>query len=377
MRWLRTPVSPCARTQTDANRPRRSAKRVQTSQANRPILYAFSQDVKYELVTAAICKKETRSRAPRTACAAGRNGGFNRASGLVRRARHDPAALAARTIPPLRHPALPRPVFRFLTRPRRPRMPLRPSIGGALRKASSPPLSITPGVGYEKGRARCFLSGASAVSLRFSPRKAVAFQTGRGNGEPASSLPARQTRFDKRRGPQSGLSDCEKTPGEFERAAALSNTHRTRRRVRRVREDCCGRESHFPEKKPFLAVFAHGNRIDFSENWRERSWRGSKLPRPPACQTSEEARNRASSVRRQPPSPRLTGKGPAPPAYSSSSDSSSSISSSPSAPCSSSTFSRPALNSSRIFCSISSHTSGWFLRKMRTLSRPCPMRSPP
>ena len=232
MRWLRTPVSPCARPQTDANRPRRGAKRVQTSQANRPILYAFSQDVKYELVTAAICEliraaiceKETRGRAPRTACAAGRNGGFNRASGLVRRARHDPAALAARTIPPLRHPALPRPIFRFLTRPRRPRMPLRPSIGGALRKASSPRLSITPGVGYEKGLARCFLSGASAVSLRFSPRKAVAFQTGRGNGEHASSLPARQTRFDKRRGPQSGLSDCEKLQ-ESLRGAQPSQIH--------------------------------------------------------------------------------------------------------------------------------------------------------
>ena len=37
-------------------------------------------------------------------------------------------------------------------------------------------------------------------------------------------------------------------------------------------------------KNRFIAVFAPGNPKDFSENWRGWQWRGSLLPRPPACQ---------------------------------------------------------------------------------------------
>ena len=40
----------------------------------------------------------------------------------------------------------------------------------------------------------------------------------------------------------------------------------------------------FQSKNRFLAVFAPGNLLDFSKNWRGWPWRGSLLPRPPACQ---------------------------------------------------------------------------------------------
>ena len=43
-------------------------------------------------------------------------------------------------------------------------------------------------------------------------------------------------------------SDCPKTPGESERAAALSKIHRTRRRGRRVREDDSGGDPIFQRK---------------------------------------------------------------------------------------------------------------------------------
>ena len=69
----------------------------------------------------------------------------------------------------------------------------------------------------------------------------------------------------------SGQSDGQNTPGECERAAALSKTNRTRRRVRRVREDCCGEESDFPEKKLTLQLLEGGVA-------------GEILPSPPACQ---------------------------------------------------------------------------------------------
>ena len=49
--------------------------------------------------------------------------------------------------------------------------------------------------------------------------------------------------------------DCQKTPGELERAAVLSKTNRARRRVRRVREDFCVGKSHFPEQKLFPCSF--------------------------------------------------------------------------------------------------------------------------
>ncbi len=52
-----------------------------------------------------------------------------------------------------------------------------------------------------------------------------------------------------------GGSGCQKTHGELERAEALSNFNRTRRRVRRVREDFCGGKSHFPEQKSFPCRF--------------------------------------------------------------------------------------------------------------------------
>ena len=39
-------------------------------------------------------------------------------------------------------------------------------------------------------------------------------------------------------------------------------------------------------KNHFIAVFAPGNPKDFSENWRGWQWRGSLLPRPPACQNT-------------------------------------------------------------------------------------------
>ena len=44
------------------------------------------------------------------------------------------------------------------------------------------------------------------------------------------------------------FSDCPKSHGALERAAAISNNNRARRRVRRAREDICGRKSHFPEQ---------------------------------------------------------------------------------------------------------------------------------
>ena len=46
-----------------------------------------------------------------------------------------------------------------------------------------------------------------------------------------------------------------KNPGELERAKALSNLNRARRRVRRVREDFCGGKSLFPEQKSFSCSF--------------------------------------------------------------------------------------------------------------------------
>ena len=51
------------------------------------------------------------------------------------------------------------------------------------------------------------------------------------------------------------LADCPKSPGELERAAALSNNNRARRRVRRAREDFCGGKSHFPEQKSLPCSF--------------------------------------------------------------------------------------------------------------------------
>ena len=70
--------------------------------------------------------------------------------------------------------------------------------------------------------------------------------------------------------------DCQKTPGEFERAAALSKKKRTRRRVRRVREDSCGGTSHFPEKQSFPCRF-HARKSDRFQRKLEGAWRGSLL----------------------------------------------------------------------------------------------------
>ena len=50
-------------------------------------------------------------------------------------------------------------------------------------------------------------------------------------------------------------SGCQKTHGELERAEALSNLNRARRRVRRVRGDFCGGKSHFPEQKSLPCSF--------------------------------------------------------------------------------------------------------------------------
>ena len=65
---------------------------------------------------------------------------------------------------------------------------------------------------------------------------------------------------------------CRKTPGELERAGALSNNNRPRRRERRGREDFCGGKFNFPEQKPFLCSFCGRNPKDSSKNWR--GWQG-------------------------------------------------------------------------------------------------------
>ena len=80
------------------------------------------------------------------------------------------------------------------------------------------------------------------------------------------------------------VSDCRKTPEELERAEALSNSNRTRRRVRRGRAIFAAGNPISQSKNRFLAVFAPGNLKDFSKNWRGWQWRGSLLPRTPACQ---------------------------------------------------------------------------------------------
>ena len=53
----------------------------------------------------------------------------------------------------------------------------------------------------------------------------------------------------------SQASGCQKTHGELERAEALSNLNRARRRVRRGRGDFCGGKSHFPEQKSLPCSF--------------------------------------------------------------------------------------------------------------------------
>ena len=53
----------------------------------------------------------------------------------------------------------------------------------------------------------------------------------------------------RRAGNPARRSRLSKTHGELERAEALSNLNRARRRVRRVRGDFCGGKFHFPEKK--------------------------------------------------------------------------------------------------------------------------------
>ena len=52
----------------------------------------------------------------------------------------------------------------------------------------------------------------------------------------------------------------EKPLEEHERAEALSNSNRPRRRVRRGQDDYCVGKSHFQSKNRFLAVFAAGIR---------------------------------------------------------------------------------------------------------------------
>ena len=106
------------------------------------------------------------------------------------------------------------------------------------------------------------------------------------------------------------------SPGERERAAALSRGRKGRDRpgrapqtVKKPLESSRGpqpsRISIVPggvyagggvifalgnfisqSKNHFIAVFAPGNPKDFSENWRGWQWRGSLLPRPPACQNT-------------------------------------------------------------------------------------------
>ena len=60
-----------------------------------------------------------------------------------------------------------------------------------------------------------------------------------------------------------------KTHGELERAEALSNLNRARRRVRRVRGDFIAGKSHFPERKFLPCRFcARGFRRNPSKIWR-------------------------------------------------------------------------------------------------------------
>ena len=74
------------------------------------------------------------------------------------------------------------------------------------------------------------------------------------------------------------------TPGERERAEALSHFNRTRRRVRRGRAIFAA-ENPFPEQKSIPCSLRARKSLDFSGDWWGWQWRGSLLPRPPACQS--------------------------------------------------------------------------------------------
>ena len=76
----------------------------------------------------------------------------------------------------------------------------------------------------------------------------------------------------------------EKTLGELERAEALSNSNRTRRRVRRVRAIFTAENLIFQRKNRYLAVSAPGNPSGFQRRLEGVVVAGEKLPRPPACQ---------------------------------------------------------------------------------------------
>ena len=60
-------------------------------------------------------------------------------------------------------------------------------------------------------------------------------------------------------------SDCQKTPGELERAAAFRTFNRAQRRVRWARGDFCVGKSHFPEQKSFPCSFCARKSLRFQQ----------------------------------------------------------------------------------------------------------------
>ena len=105
------------------------------------------------------------------------------------------------------------------------------------------------------------------------------------NRRRSAQLPAEAQGAGRQPGPFSRR--LSKNPGDFERAAVLSSFNRIRRRVRRIRGNFFGGELVPPEKKLLPCSFRARKCEAFQRKLvGVEVCRGSLLPRPPACLTS-------------------------------------------------------------------------------------------